>query len=132
MAQTKRKRKRRHRGTQAGTIDRAGRTSKPASSGGSAKPKAASRTSSSSQKLTPAERRQQRLDTQPTWRGALNRAAVAAAILVVFVSVVQKNVGAGILLGAFAMLIYIPMSYYTDLALYRRRQRQKLKQGSGR
>ena len=127
MAQTKRKRKRRHRGTQAGTIDRAGRTSKPASSSKASGSKRAP--AKSSAKLTPAEKRQQRLDTPPTWRGALNRAAFAAAILVIFVAVVQKNVAQGVLLGAFAMLIYIPMSYYTDLALYRRRQRQKQRAG---
>jgi hypothetical protein len=28
-------------------------------------------------------------------------------------------------LGIIAMLFYVPMSYYTDRALYRRRQRQK-------
>src|SRR4051812_12896331 len=129
MAQTKRKRKRRHRGTQAGTIDRAGRTSKPAtgSSGGGSKKRTSSKPAA---KQTAAERRQARFDNPPTWRGSLNRAAFAAAILVIFVTVVQKNIAAGVLLGAFAMVIYIPMSYYTDLALYRRRQRRK--QGGGR
>ena len=127
MAQTKRKRKRRHRGTQAGTIDRAGRTSKPSSSG---KRAAASKPSAkATAKMTPAERRQQRLDTPPTWRGALNRAAFAAAILVIFISVVQKNVVQGLIMGVFALLIYVPMSYYTDLWLYRRRQRQKQRAG---
>jgi hypothetical protein len=128
MAQTRRKRKRRHRGTQAGTVEARGRTSKPAqsvgrSSGGS---KTASKAAT---RQTAAERRRARFDNPPTWRGALNRAAFAAAILVIFVSVVQKNIAAGLLLGAFAMLIYIPMSYYTDLALYRRRQRQKARGG---
>src|SRR3954471_15430038 len=132
MAQTRRKRKRRHRGTQAGTIERAGRTSKPPESvsrgsSGSSKKRASSGKGAGRQ--TAAERRQARFDNPPTWRGSLNRAAFAAAILVIFVAVVQKNIAAGILLGAFAMLIYIPMSYYTDLALYRRRQR---KQGAGR
>ena len=127
MAQTRRKRKRRHRGTQAGTIDRAGRTSKPAasaskSSAGKAGSKSASRAAA---RQTAAERRQQKLDTPPSWRGALNRAAFAAAILVIFVAVVQRNVAQGVLLGVFALVIYIPMSYYTDLALYRRRQRRK-------
>ena len=129
MAQTKRKRRRRHRGTQAGTIDRAGRTSKPpaSQSRGSA---GTSKSSRSTTRQTAAERRQARFDNPPTWRGALNRAAFAAAILVVFVTIVQKNIAAGLILGAFAMLVYIPMSYYTDLALYRRRQRKK--QGAGR
>ena len=132
MAQTRRKRKRRHRGTQAGTIERAGRTSKPpASSSGASKKRApAASSSKAATRQTAAERRQARFDNPPTWRGALNRAGFAAAILVVFVTVVQKNIAAGLLLGVFAMLIYIPMSYYTDLALYRRRQRRK--QGAGR
>jgi Flp pilus assembly protein TadB len=126
MAQTRRKRKRRHRGTQAGTIDRAGRTSKPAARSSKTSSKSASK---AAPRQTAAERRQARFENPPTWRGALNRAAFAAAILVIFVSIVQKNIAAGILLGAFAMLLYIPMSYYTDLALYRRRQRQKQRSG---
>src|SRR3954454_7038791 len=123
MAQTRRKRKRRHRGTQAGTVEARGRTSKPAATttrGSSGK---------TASRQTAAERRQARFDNPPTWRGSLNRAAFAAAILVVFVGVVQKNIAAGVLLGAFAILIYIPMSYYTDLMLYRRRQRQKQRAG---
>src|SRR3954451_21507905 len=124
MAQTKRKRRRRHRGTQAGTIDRAGRTSKPSGSRATTASK-----SKPAAKQTSAERRQARLDTPPTWRGAVNRAGVAAAILVIFVTLTQKNLLQGAVLGAFAMLIYIPMSYYTDRALYRRRQRQKARGG---
>jgi Flp pilus assembly protein TadB len=124
MAQTKRKRRRRHRGTQAGTIERAGRTTKPPESSPRSKSPA-----KPAAKQTPAERRQARLDTPPTWRGALNRAAFAAAILVVFVTVTQKNVVQGVILGVFAMLVYVPMSFYTDRALYRRRQKQKQRQG---
>src|SRR3712207_2216936 len=98
MAQTRRKRKRRHRGTQAGTIEAPGRTSKPASSGKSAGTKK-SAPKASAAKMTPAERRQQRLDTPPTWRGALNRAAFAAAILVIFVAIVQKDIAQAVVLG---------------------------------
>ena len=126
MAQTRRKRKRRHRGTQAGTIERAGRTSKPPAS-------SAKRTKGSTKlegRDLARQRRQDRLDRVPTWRGAVNRAAFAAIILVLFISVVQKNIAAGLIMGVIALVIYIPMSYYTDLALYRRRQRRK--QASGR
>jgi hypothetical protein len=135
MAQTRRKRKRRHRGTQAGTIDARGRTSKPPaeqrrgpSTSGSGKGSKGNKGSGSRQ--TAAERRQARFDNPPTWRGSLNRAAFAAAILVIFVSVVSKRPAQGLVLGVFALLIYVPMSYYTDLALYRRRQRKK--QAGGR
>lgn len=67
----------------------------------------------------------EKFDKEPTWRSSLNRAGFAAVILAIFISVVQKNVPAGIVLGIVAMVIYIPMSYYTDRALWRRRQRQK-------
>ena len=115
MAQTKKKRRRKHRGTQAGTIETPGRTGRPVSA--DKRPAAKPRTA--------AERRQARFDTEPTWRGSVNRAAFAAVILAIFISVVQKNVAAGLVLGVIAMLVYVPMSYYTDRALYRRRQRQK-------
>jgi Flp pilus assembly protein TadB len=126
MAQTRKRRRRKHRGTQAGTIEtpgRTGRTSRARSTTSKPKTRAEARD-------VARQRRQARFDQPPTWRGSLNRALVAAAILAVFISVVQKNVAAGIILGAFAVIIYVPMSYYTDLWLYRRRQRQKQKSAS--
>jgi Flp pilus assembly protein TadB len=126
MAQTRRKRKRRHRGTQAGTIERAGRTSKPPAT-------SARRTKGSTKvegRTLAQQRREQRADREPTWRGAFNRAAFAAVILVVFISVVQKNIAQGLVMGVFALVIYVPLSYFTDTALYRRRQRRK--QATGR
>ena len=121
MAQTKKKRRRKHRGTQAGTIERAGRTGRPSGSRPATKQDA---------RAAARDRRQHKFDQEPTWRSSLNRAAFAAVILAIFVSVVQKNVPAGIFLGLIAMILYVPMSYYTDRALWRRRQR--MKQGGGR
>jgi hypothetical protein len=126
MAQTRRKRK--HRGTPAGTVEARGRTSKPAGSG--SKPKAKGSAARPQAKMTPAERRDLRLNTPPTWRGAVNRAGFAAAILVIFIGVVQGQWATAVIMGAFAMLLYVPLSYYTDRALYSRRQRKK--QGTGR
>jgi Flp pilus assembly protein TadB len=120
MAQTKKKRRRKHRGTQAGTIERAGRTGRPSGSRPAGKQDA---------RAMARERRQSKFDKEPTWRSSLNRAAFAAVILAIFVSVVQKNVPAGIFLGLIAMILYVPMSYYTDRALWRRRQRQKQQGG---
>jgi Flp pilus assembly protein TadB len=124
MAQTKKKRRRKHRGTPAGNIARPGRTGRPSGSRGPAT-KADARQSA-------AERRQARFDREPTWRSALNRSAFAAVILAIFVSVVQKNVPAGIVLGLLALGLYLPMSYYMDRALWRRRQRTKQQQGKRR
>src|SRR6476661_3927976 len=116
MAQAKKKRRSKHRGTQAGTIERPGRTGRP--TGG----RPASKTDA---RAAARQRRQDKFDREPTWRSSLNRAAFAAAILAIFISVVQKNVVAGVFLGLVAMVLYVPMSYYTDRALWRRRQRQK-------
>lgn len=126
MAQTKRKRKHRHRGTQAGTIERSGRTSKPAGGGGGGKSPGSSRQTGAS---VARAKREARLDTPPTWRGSLNRAGVAAAILVLFIAITTRNVAQGVALGVIALAAYIPMSYYTDRALYRRRQRRKQSAG---
>ena len=120
MAQTRKKRRRKHRGTQAGTIETPGRTGKPVS---------ADRRPAARQQ-TARERRQNRFDKEPTWRGSVNRAAFASLILAVFIAVVQKNPAQGVVLGVVAMVLYVPMSYYTDRMLWRRRQRQK--QGGSR
>ena len=126
MAQTKKKRRRKHRGTQAGNIERAGRTGRPGGSGTASGRRPANRQEA---RDIARQKRQDRFDKEPTWRGSLNRAAFAAVILAIFVSVVQKNVPAGIVLGIVAMVLYVPMSYYTDRALWRRRQRQKQTRG---
>ena len=123
MAQTKRKRRRKHRGTPAGTIEARGRTSKPPSA--SRRKTSSSSSTRAAARQTAAERREERLNTPPTWRSALNRAAFAAAILVVFVAIIQKNIAQAAVMGVFALAIYVPMSYYTDLFLYNRRQRKK-------
>jgi ABC-type xylose transport system permease subunit len=119
MAQTRKKRRSKHRGTQAGTIETPGRTSRPVSSN----------RSPAASKASARQRRENRFDKEPTWRSALNRAAFAAVILAIFIGVTQKNIAQGVILGLVAMVIYVPMSYYTDRLLWRRRQRQK-RQGS--
>jgi hypothetical protein len=124
MAQTKRKRRSKHRGTPAGTIEARGRTGrKPTSAerkGGKPDPKEAAR-----------DRRMARLDQPPSWRSAANRAAIATVILVAFLLLAFKQEPArAISLGAFALLVYIPMGYYTDLLMYRRRQSKRLREES--
>ena len=115
MAQTKKKRRRRHRGTQAGTIETPGRTGKPV----------ASERRPAAKQASARQRRENRFDKEPTWRSSLNRAAFAAVILAIFIGVTQKNIVQAVVLGLLAMLLYVPMSYNTDRMLWRRRQRQK-------
>jgi hypothetical protein len=112
MAQTKRKRKTKHRGTPAGTIERAGRTGRPQTR--------------QDAKQVARQRRQERLDRPPTWRGAVNRAAIAAAVFgVLVVLLFDRSVAGGVMLAGFMFLLYIPLGYATDLMLYRFRQRRK-------
>jgi hypothetical protein len=112
MAQTRRKRTRKHRGTPAGTIERAGRTGRP-------------RTREDAKKIS-RERRLERLTRPPTWRSAVNRAAVAAAVFGVLVVVAfGRDAAQGAILAVFMFALYIPLGYGTDLAIYRFRQRRQ-------
>jgi lipopolysaccharide export LptBFGC system permease protein LptF len=115
MAQTRKKRKTKHRGTQAGTIDRAGRTSRTT--------RQEARTTT---RKTASERRATRYERPPTWRGALNRAAMAAALFAILVILVfHRNPVGGVIGGVFAFLFYVPVGYYTDRMLYNRYQRRR-------
>ena len=125
MAQAKRKRKSRHRGTQAGTVEARGRTSRPTgarkSSGSTKKP--STRTEA---RQGARDARAARFDEPPTWRGALNRALFAAALFgILIVLAFRRPIADGIALAGLMVFMYLPMSYYTDKFLYNRRQRQK-------
>ncbi len=115
MAQTKKKRSRKHRGTPAGTIERAGRPG----SGGKTKAKA-------DPKQVAREKRMARINRPPTWQGAVNRAAIAAAVFGVLVVVAfGRPVVQGALLAAFMFVLYIPLGYLTDKAVFNFRNRRK-------
>jgi hypothetical protein len=112
MSQTRRKRTRKHRGTPAGTIERAGRTGRP-------------RTREDAKQIA-RERRAQRLDRPPTWKSAINRAAIAAAVFGVLVIIAfKRDIAQGAILAAFMFFLYIPLGYATDTFIYRLRQRRK-------
>ncbi len=86
MAQTKRKRTRKHRGTPAGTIERAGRTGRP-------------QTREEAKKIA-RDRRSERLSKPPSWRSAINRAAIAAAVFgVLLVILFERDIAQGAALG---------------------------------
>jgi Flp pilus assembly protein TadB len=125
MAQTRKKRKRRHRGTQAGTVEARGRTSRPSGnsrSSGTAK-KPANRAEA---RQIARDKRANRFDQPPTWRSALNRSLFAAALFgVSIVLLFKRPVASGVALAAVMVFMYLPLSYYTDRFLYNRRQRQK-------
>ncbi len=119
MAQTKKKRSRKHRGTPAGNVDR------PARSGGAGKGKAGAKGKADPKQLA-RQRRAERLNRPPTWKGAINRAAIAAAVfgLLVIVAFGRAPIQ-GALLAVFMFVLYIPLGYLTDRAVYTFRQRKR-------
>jgi hypothetical protein len=116
MAQTKRKRRTKHRGNAAGTIEARGRTGR--------KPTAEER-----KKQTRMTAREKRLNTPPTWKSSMTRAGFAAAIMFIFLLLTTKGKSGGLAAAAvfavFALVLYVPAGYYLELYLYRRRQRKK-------
>jgi hypothetical protein len=112
MAQTKNKRRRKHRGTPAGTIDRAGRTGK-----GQVRQDA---------KEIARDRRAARLDREPSWNSAATRAAVAALVFgVLLVALMDYEIGPALGVTAFIFLLYIPAGYFMDRAIFNFRRRRR-------
>lgn len=116
MAQTKKRRRRKRRGTQGGRIDTKGRSGRPRSRE-EAKARARSRRS-----VAPKG------DLPPTWRSSTLRGLVAAGIFFVLLLLLFKNpLGASLGLAAFMLAFYIPAGYFIDLTLWRRRERARIR-----
>ena len=116
MASTKRKRRTKHRGNAAGMVETRGRTGrKPGPADG---------------KTSGRQARMDRFSKPPTVRSALQRSGIAAIVFVAaMILIVHQSVAASIALGGFVLLFYVPLSYYTDLFFYRRRQAKELEKG---
>jgi hypothetical protein len=123
MAQTKKKRSTKHRGNAAGGVEARGRTGRKlteAEKGKNAKARGA------------RAERGDRFDKPPTWTGAIQRSLIAIVIFIaVIVLVFKQNPLAAVGLASVLLVVYIPLSYYTDQILYRRRQAKKLEGGGG-
>ena len=116
MSQTKRRRRTKHRGNAAGVVEVRGRTGRRPTDG--------------ERKPAKGAARPHRLDQPPTWASAAKRTLLILAPLVVVLALVTKPPAVQLVtLAVFIFLIYVPLGYYTDLWLYRRRQRQR---GEGR
>lgn len=117
MAQTRKKRRRKHRGTQGGRVDPNRRPGRP-------------RTREEAKARARAGRRKPaaRTDLPPTWRSAVTRGAVAAVIFTALLMLIfQRPLGAALALGAFMLAFYIPAGYYIDTMMWRRRERARIR-----
>ena len=119
MAQTKKKRRRKQRGTQGGRIDNSTR-SRPRS-----RAEAKSRARAKRKPVA-------RVDAPPTWRSSITRGLVAAVIFAVLLLLIFKRpLGVSLALGAFMLAFYVPAGYFIDMTMWRRRERARIRsQGS--
>ncbi|HMD58071.1 MAG TPA: hypothetical protein VKG82_11445 [Solirubrobacteraceae bacterium] len=123
MAQTRRKRQTKHRGNAAGVVESRGRTGrKPTAAEKAGPPDARAR-------KKPLER-EERL---PTWRGAFVR-AMFAAVMMLAILLIFKLTKATQALALFpiVLLMYIPVSYYSERWSYNRRQRNKARRAASK
>jgi hypothetical protein len=114
MAQTKRKRTRKHRGTAAGTIEKAAHNR--------------STNKAAPTKPTAKEARAARLNKPPSWRSAANKAALASIVFgVLLLLLFKRPVGEALIWTVVVFFFYTPIGYWTDRAVYNRRMRAKAK-----
>jgi hypothetical protein len=111
MAQTKRKRRTKHRGNAAGVVEVRGRTGRPGEPAKGGKGKGGAL-------------RTDRLDRLPTWRSAANRSAIATILFVVVIAVINSPAVA-LAFGIPMFFLYTGVGFYTDKWVYERRQRRK-------
>ncbi len=78
----------------------------------------------------PAPRRLQ----EPTWRSAVNSAAVGAVIFFVLLLLFKQPIGAGLGIAAVMFLVYVPMSYTINRFFYNRRmlRERRTRESGGR
>ena len=124
MAPTKKKRQTKHRGNAAGSVTARGRTGRKLT----ADERSSGKKSSGNARDDARARRLARLDQPPTWRSALNRAFVATGLFLVMLIFFfrDQQLGPKIGIAVFMLAVYVPIGYYTDLFIYRRRQARKL------
>jgi hypothetical protein len=116
MAQTRKKRRRKQRGTQGGRVDTSPRKGRPRNR---EEAKARAR-----QKRKPATQQ----DMPPTWRSSFVRGLFAAVIFaVLLILIFKKPVGGSLLFGLFMLAFYVPAGYYIDMAMWRRRERARIR-----
>jgi hypothetical protein len=120
MAQTKRKRRTKHRGNAAGVVEARGRTGRPP-------------TPDEKRRAAAGKGQQQRRELKPpTWQRAALKALGFAVLLFVLTQTgvfgKQQTLESGLILAVMSLLLYIPAAYTTDRWAYNRQQRRKLQQ----
>lgn len=117
MAQTKKKRRRKQRGTQGGRIDRRparGRARSRAEAQARARNRGGKKKSGGARVPEPA-----------SWSSALKKGGIAAVLFVVLLSVFGQNPAVALLVGLLMLGFYVPMAYQLDRFMYGRYLRKE-------
>jgi hypothetical protein len=116
MAQTKRKRRTKHRGNAAGVVESRGRTGR--------------RPTAEEQKAARMSARERRVNRPPSWKSAFLKAGLMAALLFLFTRIglfgSEAPIGQSIAISLMALVIYTPLAYATDKWVYTRAQKRAL------
>jgi hypothetical protein len=120
VARTTKKRRRKHRGTQSGSIDRRGRAGRP-------------RSREEARARAKKQVGGRRGELPPSWGSAIGRAAFGAVIFfILLILLFQRAVGESLLLSALMLLVYIPLGHAIDGFLYRRKLRARQREHAQR
>jgi hypothetical protein len=111
MAQTKKKRRRKHRGTQGGRIDRRPARGRPRSK---AEAQSRARGRGGKKKTGP------RTPEPASWSSALKKGGIAAVLFVALLTVFGQNPAVALLVGVLMLGFYVPMAFMLDRFMYQR------------
>jgi hypothetical protein len=115
MAQTKKKRRRKHRGTQGGRID-----TRPARGRVRSRAEAQARARQRGKK-----RGGPRVPDPPSWSSALKKGAIAAVLFVGLLALFGQNPVVSLLVGVLMLGFYVPMAFLLDRFMFQRYLRKE-------
>ncbi|MGA7398163.1 MAG: hypothetical protein WBW62_12015 [Solirubrobacterales bacterium] len=120
MAQTKKKRNRKRRGTQAGNID----TRKKA------RPRNRQEARNQAKSGNRSRGNAGRTDAPPTWKGAAIRGIIASVVFVALLLILfGRSLNEALPIGILMLVFYIPAGFYMDQFMWRRRERARIRAG---
>ena len=123
MAQTKKKRRRKRRGTQGGRID-----TRPARGRARSRAEAQARARQRGKKKKPGER----VPQPPSWSSALKKGAVAGVLFVGLLALFGQNPLVSLGVGAVILPMYVVLAYVMDRFFWQRYLRKEAKKRAER
>ncbi|HEX6585857.1 MAG TPA: hypothetical protein VF052_03840 [Solirubrobacterales bacterium] len=121
MAQTRKRRRRKHRGTQGGRIDR-----RPS------RGRARSRAEARSRARARTRNRDPRSPQPPSWSSALKKGAIASVLFFVLLAIMGQSPVASAAIAILMMGFYAPMSFLMDRFFYQRHLRKEAEKRAAR